>query len=121
MARSGDLERAVMDVLWAAPGALTAREVHDRLETVREKSLAHTTVLTVLARLEAKGLLGRTREGKAHRYLPVAGRAEHTATLMQELLAGAQDRSAVLARFVGEVSSTDVATLRRVLDDLAPP
>ena len=110
-----------MHVLWAAPPS-TAREVHDALaRDPQRRELALTTVLTVLSRLEGKGLLTRARDGRSHRYAPVADRAEHTAGLMQEILDGADDRSAVLARFVGEVSRTDAAALRRALDDLAGP
>src|SRR4029079_5797141 len=64
----GQLERAVMERLWAADGPLTARAVQDGLAT---RDLAPTTVLTVLGRLERKGLVARERDGRAHHYRAV--------------------------------------------------
>jgi len=41
--RLGELERAIMDVLWATDTSLTVREVSARLT---QRNLAHTTVMT---------------------------------------------------------------------------
>ena len=67
----GDLEHAVMTVLWdEAP-----RSVRDVLAAIRRRPpLAYTTVMTVLERLHAKGLVERVREGKAFHYRPVLTR-----------------------------------------------
>jgi predicted transcriptional regulator len=92
---------------------MTARAVTDAL-TGRE--LAVTTVLTVLSRLEGKGIVRRARDGRAHTYEAIAGREEHTADLMRQVLDTAGDRDDALARFVGSVSSGDIEALRRALD-----
>jgi predicted transcriptional regulator len=113
MAGRGELERAVVEVLWDADEPLTARAVVDGLPG---RELAVTTVLTVLSRLETKGLVRRTRAGRAHSYEAVASREEHTAMLMQQVLDTAADRDVALARFVGGVSAQDVEALRRALD-----
>ena len=60
----GELERAVMDALWSADTAVTARDVQDALAG---RDLATTTVLTVLGRLERKGLVTLEHIGCAHR------------------------------------------------------
>lgn len=109
----GELERAVVDVLWDAEEPLTARAVTDALVG---RDLAVTTVLTVLSRLESKGVVRRARDGRAHIYEAVAGRDEHTAELMRQVLDTAGDRDDALARFVGAVSPEDVQALRRALD-----
>ena len=114
MAGRGELERAVIEVLWAAPDPLTAREVSEEL-TGRE--LAVTTVLTVLGRLEHKGVVRRTRDGRAHTYTAVAEREEHTADLMRQVLDTAGDRDDALARFAGSVCEQDAESLRRALDE----
>jgi predicted transcriptional regulator len=54
--RLGELERAIMDVLWDTNSSLTVREVSARLT---ERNLAHTTVMTVLDRLAKKGFARR--------------------------------------------------------------
>src|SRR6201996_1917387 len=65
--RLGDLERAIMDVLWGTPQSLTVREVSAQLT---ERDLAHTTVMTVLDRLAKKGFARRERDGRARRSHP---------------------------------------------------
>ena len=126
MATLGDLERAVMDVLWSqnaadpAEGGLTANELRDTLAQVSAdgadgKELAVTTVLTVLSRLEKKGLVQRGRDIRPHRYRAVTSREEHTVELMHEVLGSAPDREAVLARFIGTVSDEEAETLRKIL------
>lgn len=89
MASLGELERAVMDLLWAGQEAATANTLRDLLAQDSEagdgtaghqgKDLAVTTVLTVLSRLEKKGLVERERGTRPHRYQAVSSRADHTA------------------------------------------
>src|ERR1700712_1315457 len=113
MAGRGELERAVIEVLWDAGEPLTARAVVDGLPG---RELAVTTVLTVLSRLETKGLVRRTRDGRAHTYEAVASRDEHTAALMQKGLDTASDRDAALARFVGGGAADAIEGLPRGVD-----
>ena len=114
--RLGDLERLVMEQLWAADGALTVREVHDRLSATRE--LAYTTVMTVLDRLAKKQLTERERDGKAWRYKAASPREELAADLMRDALDRAGDRREALVRFVGQVSDEEAALLREALSRL---
>lgn len=109
----GELERAVVDVLWDADDPMTARAV---AEALPGRDLAVTTVLTVLGRLESKGLVRRARDGRAHTYAPVSSREEHAAALMRQVLDGAANRDDALARFVGSATPGDLAALRRALD-----
>lgn len=109
MATLGELERAVMDALWNGATALTARDLQDALAG---RELAATTVLTVLSRLERKGLVARTKDGRAHRYRPTATREDHVAELMREALDGATDRGATLARFLGSIPADERRSLR---------
>jgi predicted transcriptional regulator len=114
----GELERSVMDLLWAGAESLSAYDLQAKLaahsETGRE--LAATTILTVLSRLENKHFVVRERDSRPHRYRAVAAREAHMADLMHEVLGGASDRAAVLERFVGQVSSEEAETLRRILN-----
>jgi predicted transcriptional regulator len=114
MARLGELERAVMEVLWSADGPRTAREVADALTT---RDLAKTTVLTVLSRLEAKGRVERCRDRWAHTYTPTASREDYIAELMDEALGDAGDRTAALVRFADRVSPAEAAALAEALDE----
>ena len=115
MATLGDLERQVMDILWAADATLTAYELQDRLGSPDAKPLATTTVLTVLTRLEKKGFVARERSSRPHRFLAASSREDHMAELMHEVLGSASDRTAVLERFIGQASANEAATLRTLL------
>lgn len=113
--RLGDLEKAVMDTVWDAPAPLTGRQVAEALSA---RGLAYTTVLTVLTRLEKKGLLQRDASARAHTYAPVASRADHVAVLLQQALGQAEDRQAALQHFARSVSPAEAEALRRALDGL---
>lgn len=104
-----------MDHLWAQTQPQSANELCALLPA----SPATTTVLTVLSRLEAKGFVTRERSARPHLYSAVTSRAEHTASLMHEVLGSEPDRNAALARFVGRVSPQEAETLRRLLADAA--
>lgn len=112
--RLGDLERAVMDTVWeAAPAPLTGRQVADALLS---RGLAYTTVLTVLTRLEKKGLLQRDATARAHTYTATASRADHVAVLLQQALGQAADRQAALQHFARTVTPAEADALRKALD-----
>ncbi len=119
MANLGALERSVMDALWARDDAITAYDILGGLATSGGKAPAVTTVLTVLTRLERKGFVAADRSARPHRYRPLASRADYMAELMHEVLGGADDRTAVLERFLGGVTPEDTAALRAILDRAA--
>jgi predicted transcriptional regulator len=110
--RAGELERSVMTALWDADDGATARDV---LTSLPGPELAITTVLTVLDRLERKGMVRRDRQSRPHLYRAVRSRAEFLSDLMVEALDSSDDRGAVLARFIGTVPDDDTATLRALL------
>ena len=108
---AGELEAAVLAVLQAAGSALSPGEVRDRLGG----ELAYTTVVTILSRLHAKGVLERRKAGRAFRYVPVADEPGLAARRMARVLDAEPDREAVLARFVSGMSPADEQLLRRML------
>ena len=113
----GDLERAVLDVLWEAePDAwLTVREVHAALTPTRD--VAYTTVMTVMDRLSRKGQVVQRRDGRAYLYRPRASRSEMVAELLSDTLDdfSTHDRQSALVAFVEDASAADVAALREAL------
>ena len=119
LTRLGELERAVMDHLWAAGEPLTVRQVHEAL--CAERDLAYTTVMTVLQRLARKNLVSQIRDDRAHRYAPVHGRDELVAGLMVDALDQVSDtgsRQAALVHFVERVGVEEADALRRALAEL---
>ncbi len=112
----GELERAIMEVLWRAGTPCTAKEVQDALVGRDARDLATTTVLTVLSRLERKALVARERNGRAHSYTAAATREDHIAELMNDALGTTPDRTAALARFLGGMGESERDATRRLLD-----
>jgi len=108
---AGELEAAVLAVLQAAGAPLTPGQVRERLGG----RLAYTTVVTILSRLYAKGVLTRSRSGRAYSYAPVADEPGLAARRMRGVLEAEPDREAVLARFVSGMSPADEQLLRRML------
>jgi predicted transcriptional regulator len=117
MSRFGDLEAAIMDVMWAADRPLRVREVASELH--RERPPAFNTVQTVLENLFRKGWLNRSRDGRAHCYVTVRSREEYVAGLLEEALAAARDPAATLVRLVDDLDPAEVAQLRAALDAAA--
>lgn len=110
----GELEAAIMDVIWAAERPLMVREVLDRLR--REPEPAYTTVQTVMDILHRKGWLNRAKQGRAYRYEASTSREDYTAGLLGEVLASTPDRTAAMLRLVETMDASEVASLRAALD-----
>ena len=64
-----ELEAEVMEEMWER-GEATVREVMEALNADADKERAYTTYMTIMARLDGKGLLERRREGKTDFYTP---------------------------------------------------
>ena len=78
-----ELQLDLMRVLWARGEASTA-DVADALRG--ERDLAHTTVATLLTRLEKRGLLSSRREGRALLYRPLVSEAEVQRSMVGNLV-----------------------------------
>ena len=111
--RFGELEAAVMQVVWEQEGWLTPGEVREVLP--QGARLAYTTVMTVLVRLWKKGLLERQRDGKAFAYHAVESREQWTARRMEELLSAVGNPSEALTHFVKVLDRVERDQLRRIL------
>jgi predicted transcriptional regulator len=113
--RLGELERAIMDVLWESSDPRTVREVSEQLS---ERGLANTTVMTVLDRLAKKGFARRERDGRAWRYCAAESREAYVTELMLNALDQTGDRQAALTRFARSVTGAEARMLRRALEAL---
>ena len=79
----GELETAVIELLWKEPGQ-SVNQVEERLR--QRRGIAHTTVSTTLDRMHRKGYLTREKQGKAFLYSPRYTREEFERGLAQEVL-----------------------------------
>ncbi len=71
-----ELEAEVMDAIWDH-GDSSVRQVMDVLNADAARPRAYTTYMTIMARLDTKGLLARRREGKTDFYRPRYTRREY--------------------------------------------
>lgn len=97
----GELENAVMEILWSRRVPISVRDVHDLL--ARRRDLAYTTVMTVLDRLSKKGVVQRELEGRAWLYSPARSRVQLFAAEIRDLLDAlpAAEREDVLRQVAG--------------------
>lgn len=107
----GELESEVLAALWAAGRPAGAAAVREQVAG----DPAYTTVLTILTRLQDKGLVTRERAGRSFLYTPVRDEAGHAAAGMRDLLEHGGDRAAVLTRFVSELPEADEKLLEQLL------
>jgi predicted transcriptional regulator len=71
-----ELESEVMELMWNL-GESNVRTVLDELNRRSDKERKYTTVMTVMARLDAKGLLTRRRDGRTDLYQPRLTREQY--------------------------------------------
>ena len=107
-----------MDRLWSWDRPVAVREVLEDLQ--QDRTIAYTTVMTVLDNLHRKGLVTREKDGRAYRYRSALTREQHTAMLMEQVLASTGDRGAALLHFVEKMPPDEIARLREALDGFAP-
>jgi predicted transcriptional regulator len=73
-----ELEAEVMEAVWDSDqDEITVREIMDALNKRTKSPRAYTTYMTIMRRLDSKGLLTRRREGKTDIYRPVHSREEY--------------------------------------------
>lgn len=80
--RLGDLQLAIMRVLWAR-GEATVSEVHEILEA--ERGLAPTTIATMLVKMEKKGVVDHTTEGRRFIYHPTISEGQVRRSMVSDL------------------------------------
>jgi BlaI family transcriptional regulator, penicillinase repressor len=110
-----ELESEIMEEVWRQ-GDTTVKLVMEALNRKAKPPRAYTTYMTVMRRLNDKGLLDRRRTGRQDTYAPRLTREQY-----QELRAGAEVRGLVdqfgdvaLAQFAKSLSDLDPARRRQL-------
>ncbi|MFC3573872.1 BlaI/MecI/CopY family transcriptional regulator [Streptomyces yaanensis] len=99
-----------MTRVWKWNRPVTVREVLEDLQ--QERSIAYTTVMTVLDNLHQKGWVRREAEGRAYRYEAVSTRAAYAAALMNDAWSQSDNPAAALVAFFGMMSDEQRGALR---------
>ncbi len=79
----GEVEQMVMDIIWRR-GASTAEAVREAI--AGRRALKDSTVRTVLRRLEEKGYLAHSAEGRTYVYRPTQPRDSVAARAVQQIV-----------------------------------
>ncbi len=108
-----ELETEVMDEMWRLRRA-TVRELMDAVNAGSRKPRAYTTYMTIMVRLETKGLLERERQGKTDTYWPRLDREayleQRAQAEVQQLVAEYGDHA--LVHFARAMQTLDPARMR---------
>lgn len=99
-----------MTRVWQWNRPVTVREVLEDLQ--QERSIAYTTVMTVMDNLHQKGWVRREAEGRAYRYTAVSTRAAYSAALMNAAWSTSDNPAAALVAFFGMMSAEQREALR---------
>jgi BlaI family penicillinase repressor len=114
----GDLQLRILQLLWRS-GEMTAASVHAALQP--ERPLAPTTVATMLAKMEARGLVAHREQGRAFIYRPAVDAGEVTRGLgdyfVQRLFAGSVSGAVMHLLRSGEVSRRELDHLEKLIKD----
>ena len=81
--RLGKMQLMIMQVLWEKRRC-SARDITDALNRVQP--VAHSTVQTLLRKLEAKGAVGHDVEDRTFLFYPIAKEAKITRSATRELV-----------------------------------
>lgn len=116
--RLAELQLAIMQVLWQR-GTATVAEV--RSELAPDRVLAHTTVGTMLAKMEEKGQVRHRSDGRVNIYRPAIRQDQVSKSMVNDLaqqLFGGDVKQMVCHLIDGnDLSSDDLAELRQLIRD----
>lgn len=112
MSPLGPFEKQVMDYLWMQSEPACVREVKNG----RFVEVPYTTLMTTLDRLYRKGILNRTKHGRAFFYTARLKQSELGSAVAVDVLRNAlvQHGTALLSSFVKTIGEHD----KRLLDEL---
>jgi predicted transcriptional regulator len=116
----GTAELEVLRALWDL-GSSTVRQVHDHLHE-RGRTVAYTTVLTFLSRLEQKGYVNSDKSEMAYVYRASISRKKITRsrlkTVMDQLYDGAAGPMVLQLVRNERLSGDEIAELQALIDRL---
>jgi predicted transcriptional regulator len=114
-----ELEAEVMDVVWSLDEA-SVRDVMASVNASSGRDRAYTTYMTIMGRLDGKGMLQRRRDGKTDLYTPSYTREQYADLRAQAELESVVDQygDVALAHIARRMAALDPQR-RRALQRLA--
>ena len=119
--RLGRVQLKIMQVLWER-GRANAREITDALN--QEEAIAHSTVQTLLRKLEEKGSIAHDVEERTFIYYPLVEEDSVTHSATRELLERVFGGSAAgLVAYLlkkERISRKELERIRKLIDEKTP-
>ena len=116
--RVGTVQMRILRVLWERAKA-TARQITD--EVSKTKPIAHSTVQTLLRKLEAKGAVAHDVDDRTFLFRPLVTEEQVRRSATRELLSRVFDGSAygLVAHLVEseQIGPDELAEIRRLIDE----
>ncbi len=113
-----DAELEIMHVVWEM-GSGTVRQVHEHLN--QRRTLAYTTVMTMMGILEEKEHLTRIKQGRAYLYQPVRPKSQVIAGMVDDFVGKVFEGSArplVLSLIKDrKLSKKDIEEIARLIEE----
>lgn len=116
----GPLEVRAMDVLWIRGGWLTVQEVCDEVNRKSPRTLAYSTIKTVLCHLTEKQYAKKRALGRAHEYMACRSRAEAERAAVSDFVAPlVTDGRGLIAHLVDKIAVSEDALdeLERLIEE----
>jgi BlaI family transcriptional regulator, penicillinase repressor len=114
-------ELAIMKVVWRLEKA-TVRDVYDTLRAKR--SVAYTTVMTMMKILEEKGYLLKTRLDRAYVYRPARPRTQVVGAMVRDFVDRVFDGAAgsLMLHLAKDrrLSKDERTRIRRIIEEMEP-
>jgi BlaI family penicillinase repressor len=114
-----ELELDILKVLWPE-SPLSVREVRARLERNAGRTLAHSSVITMLNIMHRKGYVRRKKEGRAFLFSPRVAKDRVTGNIIRDLMSRVFDGSAkslVLNLLdTADLDADELADLRKLIN-----
>lgn len=101
-----------MEALWPAASWLTVSEVLDAINARADRTLAYSTIKTILTNLNDKGFLRRRAAGRAYEYTPARSRSDAERDAVRRVVRPLLGRgNPLLAHIVDEVGNDEESLL----------
>lgn len=119
MKKLPEAELELMMIIWEANEPISRMEIEERLDGAKE--VVASTLLTLLARLEKRGFVGREKRGKVNYYTALVPQEQYLKveghSILQKMFRGSLSNF-VTALYTGEkLSKQDLEELKNFLDE----
>lgn len=113
----GELELQVMDILWQSEKSSISNVYKD---INKRRTIAYTTIATILQRLYDKGLVDRKAESNHYIYVPKLSKKDYSAKLVKNFISKLVNNfgDIALVHFVEEAKKIDKRKLKNIINEI---